>query len=315
MLAITSRQGSVEVVEREIPDGDGELIRVTSSGICGSDLHMLAMGLEGVILGHEFGGFTQDGRLVAVRPTGECGTCSSCVRQHFQTCQQAGSSLYGLSTHGGLAEYVRVDPARVYDMPQGVSPQSVGLVEPLAVVVHGINRVNITSGMTTLVVGAGSIGLLTAAVLRDRGAMVDIVARHEHQQDAALRLGVTPVSEPRNNYDVVFDAVCNQTTFDICVNAVRPGGLLLEFGMFWEPVTLSNTVMMKEISILPSMFYGHNEQHDDFREAIDFLSRQQSLAQTLVTHTFPLHEAQKAFATAQDKKSGAIKVHFSFDLN
>ena len=310
MLAITSRQGVVEVVEKDLPTGAGELIRVTSSGICGSDLHMISMGVEGVVLGHEYGGYTSDGRLVAIRPTGECGSCPSCRRRHSQTCHQAGSSLYGLAQDGGLAEYALVDPTRIYEIPDGVPSHSVALVEPLAVVVHGINRVNIESGMRTLVVGAGSIGLMTAAVLRERGAEVDIVARHNHQKLAAERLGVQPIDTPTADYDVSFDAVCTQMTFDTCVQATRPGGQLLEFGMFWEPVTLNNSIMMKEISIVPSIFYGHTEEHDDFREAIDFLVRHPVIEEALVTHTFTLQEAQQAFAVAKDKSSGAIKVHF-----
>ncbi len=311
MLAVTSRQGLIEVIEKEVPDCAGDLIKVTSSGICGSDLHMVEMGVQGVVLGHEFGGYTSDGRLVAVRPTGECGHCASCKMLSSQTCSDAGSSLYGLSLDGGLAEYARVDPARLYEIPSDVDPVAVGLVEPLAVVVHGINRLHTDTNMRALVVGAGSIGLLTAAVLRDRGIEVDILARHPHQHEAAHSLGVRPVSTPEINYDITFDAVCTQQTFDSCVNAVRPGGQLLEFGMFWSPVQLNNNVMMKEISIIPSIFYGHNEDHDDFVEAIDMLHRHPEITSTIVTHRFTLDDAVQAFEVARDKKSGAIKVHFT----
>jgi 2-desacetyl-2-hydroxyethyl bacteriochlorophyllide A dehydrogenase len=311
MLAVTSHQGKIQVIEREIPDQDGELIQVTSSGICGSDLHMVEMGVQGVVLGHEFGGYTTDGRLVAVRPTGECGHCPSCELRTPQTCPEAGSTLYGLARDGGLAEYARVDPSRMYEIPNGVDPAAVGLVEPLAVVVHGINRLATQQGMRSLVVGAGSIGLLTAAVLRDRGIDVDIVARHPHQQSAAESLGVNPVAAPTSNYDITFDAVCTQQSFDTCVDAVRPGGHLLEFGMFWSPVQLNNNVMMKEITIVPSIFYGHNEDHHDFLEAVDMLARHHNITNTIVTHRFGLDEAVKAFDTAKDKTSGAIKVHIS----
>lgn len=309
MLAVTSHQGKIQVVERDIPDQDGELIKVSSSGICGSDLHMVEMGVQGVVLGHEFGGYTTDGRLVAVRPTGECGRCSSCTLGTPQTCPEAGSTLYGLARDGGLAEYAVVDPRRIYEIPIGVDPVAVGLIEPLAVVVHGINRLGAQAGMRSLVVGAGSIGLLTAAVLRDRGVEVDIVARHPHQHTAAEALGVHPVAAPKANYDITFDAVCTQQSFDTCVDAVRPGGQLLEFGMFWSPVQLNNNVMMKEITIVPSIFYGHNEDHHDFLEAVDMLARHHHITDTIVTHRFSLDEAAKAFDIAKDKKSGAIKVH------
>ena len=309
MLAVTASQGVISIVERDIPDGPGELITVTSSGICGSDLHMIEAGLSGVVLGHEFGGFTSQGQLVAIRPTGECGSCAQCLEGKSQTCAMAGRSLHGMSRDGGLAEFVRVDANQIFPLPPGVDPVAVGLVEPLAVVVHGINRSQVHSGSRALVIGAGSIGILTAAVLVDRGVNVDIVTRHPHQAMASEKVGAHPVSQPGVDYDVSFDAVCSQQSFDVCVQATRPCGTLLEFGMFWSPVTLNNALMMKEITVIPSIFYGHNHEHHDFEEAVDLLSRMPLITEAVVTHRFPLHDAGEAFRVASDRKAGAIKVH------
>lgn len=309
MRALTSSGGKVELVEKEIPSGDGELITVTSSGICGSDIHLVHMGVSGVTLGHEFGGRTENGRLVAVRPTGECGTCASCLMKAPSTCAEATSRAHGISMDGGLAEFVRVEPSRLYEIPTGTDAASVGLVEPLAVVVHGINRVGVQHGSRAVVIGAGSIGLLAAAVLKDRGVEVDIVARHPHQFEAAEKLGVTALSEPGKNYDCSLDAVCTQQSFDQCVSATRPRGSLLEFGMVWSPVALSNHFMMKEINIIPSIYYSHDNEHDDFVEAIDMLHRNPHVVNAIVTHRFSLDEADHAFDVASDRKSGAIKVH------
>ena len=309
MLAVTASLGKISVVEKDVPDGDGELIAITSSGICGSDLHMIENGLANVVLGHEFGGYTTDGRLVAVRPTGACGTCAQCTSQHSQLCSHALRDSHGISRDGGLAEFVRATSDRLFDIPIGTDPASVGLVEPLAVVLHGINRMTVHEGSTAVVVGAGSIGLLAAAVLRDRGVNVDIVARHGHQERAAEQLGVTPVREAGHNYDASFDAVCTQQSFDVCVAATRPGGALLEFGMFWSPVVLSNSLLLKEITVVPSIFYGHTQGHDDFSEAVDILHRCPEVTSAVVTHRFPLAEAEEAFAVAANRKAGAIKVH------
>lgn len=314
MLAVTATQGTISVIEKEVPEGIGELIRVTSSGICGSDLHMIEAGLSGVVLGHEFGGYTADGRLVAIRPTGECGTCSPCTTGRSQTCSAAGLSLHGMSRDGGLAEFVLADPNQLFEIPSGVDPTSVALVEPLAVVMHGINRANIQSGSRAVIIGAGSIGLLTAAALIDRGVEVDIVTRHAHQSVAAEALGAHPVSQPGTDYDVSFDAVCSQQSFDACVNATRPCGTLLEFGMFWSPVTLNNTLMMKEITVIPSIFYGHTHEHHDFEEAIDLLARTPLLIEVVVSHRFALADAAEAFRVANDRQSGTIKVHMFTNL-
>jgi threonine dehydrogenase-like Zn-dependent dehydrogenase len=299
------------LLKKTFPREIGELITVTSSGICGSDLHMIEAGLSGVVLGHEFGGLTSNGQLVAIRPTGECGTCVQCTSGHSHTCSMAGRSLHGMSRDGGLAEMVRVDSNQIFPMPAGVDPSSVGLVEPLAVVIHGINRSGIEKGSRAVIIGAGSIGLLAAAVLVDRGVIVDIVTRHPHQALAAEKVGAHPISEAGTNYDASFDAVCSQQSFDACVQATRPCGTLLEFGMFWSPVTLNNSLMMKEITVIPSIFYGHNHEHHDFEEAVDILARLPLLIDAVVTHRFALTDAAEAFRVANDRKSGAIKVHLS----
>lgn len=309
MRAVTATAGQVQLVERDVPGGDGELITVTSSGICGSDLHLVEAGLSGVILGHEFGGLTEDGRLVAVRPTGECGTCPSCLMRAPSTCPEATTKAHGISQDGGLAEFVRVEPSRLFELPASTDPASVGLSEPLAVVVHGINRVNASSGSRAVVIGAGSIGLLAAAVLKDRGVNVEVVARHPHQFAAAEQLGVTAIESPGKNYDYSFDAVCTQQSFDQCVSATRPRGSLLEFGMVWSPVALSNNFMMKEINIIPSIYYSHDNEHHDFQEAIDVLHRNPAITSAIVTHRFSLDESVRAFEVAADRKAGAIKVH------
>lgn len=309
MRAVTSSKGSVIVGDHDDPAGSGELITVTSVGICGSDLHLIASGLSGVILGHEFGGFTEDGTLVAVRPTGECGSCQQCTSGFPHTCHQAAASLHGTSIDGGLAEFVRVEPSRLIPVPAGTDPATVGLVEPLAVVIHGINRVSLVQDMSALVVGSGSIGLLTAAVLADRGINVDIVCRHPHQFEAAQKLGVKAVSTPGTNYDVSFDAVCTQESLDICFNATRPRGDVVEFGMIWSNIQLKNQMMLKEISLVPSIFYSHNHDQDDFMDAVDMLVRHRELTTTLVTHRFSLEDSVRAFEVANDRQAGAIKVH------
>lgn len=312
MRAVYSSKGSVSLQEIENPNGEGELIKVTSAGICGSDLHLIASGLSGIVLGHEFGGLTEDGRLVAVRPTGNCGTCSPCTRGATNTCRLALNSLHGTSIDGGLADFVRVDSARLYDMPVHSDPSTIGLVEPLAVVIHGINRVTLEAGMRALVVGAGSIGLLTAAVLVDRGVLVDIMCRHPHQQTAASAVGATPLEFPAKDYNVSFDAVCTQQSLDTCISSTQTQGVVVEFGMIWEPITLSNTMMLREISIVPSIFYSHDHAHHDFRSAIDVLTRNPHLASSIITHRFSIDDAVHAFDVARDRRAGAIKVHFDF---
>lgn len=309
MRAVTSSRGEISVIDKDAPEGPGELVSVRRAGICGSDLHLVAAGLHGVVLGHEFAGTLDDGSLVAVRPTGECGSCTSCIGGHPNTCRMAAGVLHGTSIDGGLADFVRVEQSRLVALPANMTDSSAALVEPMAVAIHGMSRVDISPGMRVLVVGAGSIGLLTAAALVARGADVSIVARHPHQATVAEALGARVVTSPDNDHDVAFDAVSTQESLDACVTHTRPRGVIVEFGLIWRPVALTNTMLMKEITLVPTMFYSHGHDHDDFSTAAALLHAHPHVAELLVTHSFPLEDAAEAFRVAADRSTGAIKVH------
>lgn len=312
MRAVMSKDKEVFVVDTPLPEGDGLLLHVTSSGICGSDLHMVSLGVHGVILGHEFGGYLDDGRLVAVRPTGHCGHCGSCATGNPNRCNEATTKLYGGFVNGGLADHVMVDPSRIVEMPPGASPESVALVEPLAVAIHGVSRVNISPTDKVLVVGGGSIGLFAVAALQSRGIDVDVVARHPHQQHAAITLGaqiVDAAQPPTSKYNIVFDAAATQSAFDYAVSAAAPGGTIVEYGMFWEPISLHNPVMFKELTIVPAMYYTHGHEQSDFETAARLVAQNPQFAEALVTHRFALSDAKEAFAVANNRGAGAIKMH------
>jgi threonine dehydrogenase-like Zn-dependent dehydrogenase len=310
MKAVRVVDGRVAAVEAADPVDGPLLLRVARAGICGSDLHMVDAGISRVVLGHEFGGWLPDGRLVAVRPTGECGTCVPCTTGVQTGCPQCWSTAYGIAVDGGLSERIVITPDRIHPMGPAARPEDAALVEPLAIAWHGVRRARVEPGMRALVVGAGSIGLLTVAALRARGVEVDAVARHGHQAAAAERLGARVLDDPvMSAYPRVFDAVCTQQSFDTCVRAAAPGGVILEFGMFWAPVTMSNDLLFKEVSVVPAMGYSHDAEHDDFAESASHLSSHPEVTDAVVTHVFPLVEAAEAFRVAADRTSGSIKVH------
>lgn len=310
MRAVMAESGNVHLRDIDEPSGDGLLLSVAEAGICGSDLHMVQNGMAPVAIGHEFGGYLPNGQLVAVRPTGECGTCDPCSRGFQNACRLSWSTSYGIAVNGGLADRVLVEQSRVFPMAPGSRPVDAALVEPLAVSLHGVRRVMPEPGSRVVVVGAGSIGLLAVAALRAWDIDVDIVSRHPHQSAAAEALGARVVDRPKSSsYMVAFDAVCTQETVDLCISACAPGGRIAEFGMFWTPVQMTNAMMFKEISLVPAMAYTHDHSYDDFREAADILGARPHIADALVTHTFSLDDAVEAFRVAGDRRSGAIKVH------
>ena len=157
MKAIKVIDKTPVLVDVPDPKGDGVRVRVVSSSICGSDLHMMETGYFGDnIIGHEFAGVTDDGRAVAIEPLNGCGRCGFCDAGHSIHCEQ-GFSLLGVMADGGMAEYIKVPANKLIELPSGLDVAIASLVEPLAVAVHGVDRAQVREGDRVLVIGAGPI--------------------------------------------------------------------------------------------------------------------------------------------------------------
>jgi 2-desacetyl-2-hydroxyethyl bacteriochlorophyllide A dehydrogenase len=288
------------------PGPDEVVIDVVTSGVCGSDLHLLAFGPRPNTLGHEVGG-RLDGRPVTFSPVVHCGSCDPCRHGHSAVCQVGSNAVYGIHRDGGMADRVVVERSAVVELPVGIDAELACLVEPVAVGVHGINAAEVTSGMRVAVVGAGTVGLVAAAVARQRGATVDIAARHPAQQAAAERLGLGPNLSGR--YDVTVDAAGTESAVAQAVRSCRPGGTVLISGTYWGDVTMPGmAIQLKELRILPVVYYGHHGGEREIEAAARALVDLPDLPGALVTHRFPLDDAAEAFRVSSDKTSGAIKV-------
>jgi 2-desacetyl-2-hydroxyethyl bacteriochlorophyllide A dehydrogenase len=299
--------GVIEVrdVERTEP-GEGVRVKVIAAGVCGSDLHMAAMGFPAVTLGHEVAGLLDDGTAVAIEPVATCGECDGCRAGHEQLCRELMQRVYGVGLDGGIADEIVVAAGCVIPLPAVIDPADASLVEPLAIAVHGFNRVGISPGERVLVIGGGSIGLNALAVARHRGVGADLGARHPHQLGAGEALGAG--TTPGEDYDVVIDAAGTQSSIQEALRRLRPGGRVLLLGSWWSPVQLGVELAMKEISLFPSSMYGHHHGTREFAEAIEVLAAWPDLASTLITHRFALDDAAEAFRVAGDRAAGAIKV-------
>jgi threonine dehydrogenase-like Zn-dependent dehydrogenase len=281
-------------------------VRVSSSGICGSDLHMAAMGPSWAILGHEFAGLLDDGTPVAVLPVVHCGTCDRCLAGEDAQCRSALSAMYGVTLDGGLADEAWVDPSCATPLPDGVSPGDANLVEPLGVALHGLHRAGVVEGMRVLVLGAGPVGLCTVAAAHHLGVDVDVEGHRPARTAVAERLGASLVVG--SDYDVVLDAAGTATSLGRAVELARPGGTVGVLGTFWEPVPLGMAFQMKEVTLVPAFTYGHRHGVGEFAEATRILAGVPDLADALVTHRFGLDDAAEAFRVAADRAEGALKV-------
>ncbi len=310
MRAVRNTERGIEVLDVPPPESTDGLVRVRvrAAGICGSDLHLIEWGPLPVTLGHEFGGVLDDGTEVAVQPQTPCDHCDCCRRGDVHLCRELLSRTHGVSIDGGLADEVWVDPRAVVPFPAGVRVGDAGLVEPLAVAVHGVDLVEVSSGMSVLVVGGGSIGLCAVAASVAAGADVDLAGRHPHQVESGARLGASTTLG--TDYDVVIDAAGTQSAIDQAVDLVRPGGTVVAMASYWSPIQIGLGFTTKELQLRAASGYGVH-RHSGVREfaaAADLLAAVPDVVDALVSHRFGLDDAAEAFRVAADRRSGATKV-------
>lgn len=305
MRAVRTRDGKPTVVEVAEPVGEWPVLEVGSSSICGSDLTLLSWNLP-VTLGHEIAG-THDGVAYCVEPTVRCGSCDQCAMGATQRCRgSAPHGILGVAFDGGLAERVAVPPECLVPLPAALPVSDACLVEPLAVSWHALRRCGAQPDQRLLVVGGGSVGLLTVVAGRAMGLAVDLHARHDHQSLAGERLGA---GSPHGQYDITVEAAGTDTALASCVRATTPGGRIALVGMTTENRRLPSIgFVMNELSLLGCNCYDNGADGSEFAAAAEVLAADPDIAATVITHRFGLNEAAEAFRVAADRASGAIKV-------
>jgi len=334
--AFCTAPGAFELRDLPRPQpGRGQvLVRVRSCGICGSDLDWYAGPFPppAVCPGHEIAGEVVEldgevrevgiGDRVAVEPLVVCGRCPACMAGDYQICSAV--EFLGVSRDGGFADYVAVPRARVYPLPAELDFAVGGLAEPAAVCVHGVRLGSVARGDRVLVLGAGTIGLLSVLAARAAGAAeVAITARHAHQAEMAHRIGATRVipTNPEGAralaefsrdcpLDVVLETVGGGgEALNDAIELVRPGGTVVLLGIFpSRPPCNALSLVVKEVRLVGSLTYGRRGEQADFELALKMLASNASFVRKLVTHRFELEGIREAFETAADKKRGAIKV-------
>jgi (R,R)-butanediol dehydrogenase/meso-butanediol dehydrogenase/diacetyl reductase len=246
-------------------------VRVTPvwCGICGTDLHEYAHGplytpAENLpqVIGHEFSavvaevgdgvGGLRPGDRVAVLPHVFCGGCHYCVRGRQGLC--ADLRLTGVTwPWGGLAEQAVVPAYQAVRLPDGVSFEQGAVLEPLATVVHGVERSGLRPGGLVLITGAGPIGQLAVLVCAAAGAGSIFVSEPQPaRRGLAERLGVTAAFDPAAGdvaaqvlersdglgVDCAIECSGSQPGLDACVASVRRAGTVAVIAIHLGPRTV-----------------------------------------------------------------------------
>lgn len=304
MKAVINSGHQVGVVDVDEPTGDGVLLDVVSSSICGTDLNFIAMGATGFVYGHEFAG-TVDGVPYAIEPTIHCGTCVQCAAGYTQRCTN-GSANLGIFVNGGLCERVLVPQYTLVPLPSTLPVEDACLVETGSVAMHGVRRASIVAGERVVVVGGGAIGLMAVAALRHLGHAADLEARHPAQLQAGERLGA---GRPSGFYDVIIEATGSPSGVVRCVELASPGARVVLLGVFHDTVALPGIpLLVKELSFQGAMAYDRAGGIRETELVAQMLGASPDIAQTVITHRFALADAEEAFRVAGDRAAGAIKV-------
>jgi alcohol dehydrogenase len=247
------------------------IIRIDTSTICGSDLHILKGDVPevkpGTVLGHEaVGTVVEVGAAVTTIEAGDrvlvscitsCGRCRFCKGGQYGLCTGGGGWIFGHLIDGLQAEFARVPFAdtSVYKVPAGLSDEQVLFVADILPTAYEVGVLNgrVQPGDTVAIVGAGPIGLATimTAKLHTPGRIIAIDLA-DSRLDKALEFGADVVINNGNEdalarvmeltggmgADVAIEAVGMPETFELCAELIRPGGHVANVGVHGTCATL-----------------------------------------------------------------------------
>jgi alcohol dehydrogenase len=317
--------------------GSDAIVRMTTSTICGTDLHILKGDVpavtDGRILGHEGVGVVDSigagvakikvGDKVLVSCITSCGTCDFCRKGMYSHCRDGGWIL-GHKIDGTQAEFVRVPHAStsLYVVPQSSDEEALAMLSDIFPTGFECGVINgkVKPGDTVAIVGSGPIGLaalLTAKLYSP--AEIVMVDPDANRLEVAKGFGATKVvnaSEPKaveklmaltggEGFDVAIEAVGIPATFDTCQAIVAPGGFIANIGVHGKPVSLQMERLWSHNITLTTRLV-------DTVTTPMLLKLVQSGrldAKKLVSHRFDLSEIMKAYDTFSNAaKERALKV-------
>jgi L-iditol 2-dehydrogenase len=317
------------------PRSDEVLIRVAACGICGSDVH----GYDGssgrrippLVMGHEAAGTIESlgsavkhfapGDRVTFDSTVYCGECSNCRRGDINLCdrrQVLGVSCGDYRRAGAFAEFVAI-PARIlHRLPEDLPFAEAAMLEAVAVAIHAVNLAEISSNTTALVIGAGTIGILTLQALRAAGcARVFVSDVDADRLEMARQFGANEIllsDQSRNKkllqltdgegVDIALEAVGRNETVADAIDSVRKGGGAVLIGNITPNVNLPlQKVVSRQIRL-----QGSCASAGEYPQAIRWMASGAIRVKPLITAVAPLEEGARWFERLYAREPNLLKV-------
>lgn len=316
------------------PGPEDLLIRVRACGICGSDVHgytgTTGRRIPPIIMGHEAAG-TVAGVGAAVRgiETGDrvcfdstvyCNRCDPCLAGQYNRCERRevlGVSTPGNRRDGAFAEYVTVPWWTAVRLDERVQFEEATLFEPLAIVLHAVNRGAVGPDDSVLIVGCGTIGLLAIAAARKRGTrrIVATDVRPERLRRAELMGADRAIDAARadvaqeiaafgGGIDVAIEAVGYAPTIRQACDLTRQGGRVVLLGNLEREVSLNvPDIIARELTLI-----GSYASAGEYRDAVRLVTDGAIDVRPLLSEIRPLSEGQQAFDRLHEGREDLLKI-------
>ena len=325
----------VDVPKPEIKNDDDVIVRITSGGICGSDIGIYngtnSLATYPRLIGHEFGGIVTEtgknvtsvkaGDKVAVDPVISCGHCYACRIGRHNVCSTL--EVMGVHRDGGFAEFVCAPEANIHKFHKDFDESFLGLVEPFTIGVEINRRGQITKGDKVLIMGSGPIGIAAMQVAKRNGAEVIMTALVKERLDKALSMGadeVVLVSEENleerllkftdgEGSPVIVDTVCIPSSFEQSVQLACPAGRIVVLGLKNVPsqITMAD-ITKKELTIA-----GSRLNNNCFDEVIAGFEDGTLHPEQLMTKSYNYKDIMEALTMITEHPQDVLKLVLKFE--